>query len=407
MYDANSSKIGCSLILSNKLITEIKAMREKDNIAITEFLTTPLYVSLLFCSYKYKPVIPRRKDLFYSQVFEALFETHDLSKETGYVRSKESGLDITDFSIILRRLAFWCLKNNGRLEFSRSELEKALTEITGKIKGLNVKPIKFISDLTYSVPLFIKEGGLYRWSHKSLMEYFCAEFVCIEVKEKRDDLLLRMYDSESTVKFKNIIELCSDIDYDSFRKSILNKCLKDYFRHSEKTNNISKLSQSDKEIWTSISFFSDLHLLLTPYSHTNLGDFDMVDGDSFANNSFENSFIGFRDYVTHITYPTSLRSTVFEILRLRNPDYFFKEKDYYNRMHLDIFNIPEGMLISTKNGRLEQLSDDVIYDVIGVILQFRHTLLVPVMHMQAAQKILSDIKFDTSNGVNDLLEGFD
>lgn len=110
LYDVNSAKVGNSLTLSSKLISEIKLMRHKDNNTILEFLTTPLYVSLLFCSYTYKPIIPRRKDLFYSQVFEALFETHDLSKETGYVRRKASGLDITEFSIILRRLAFWCLK---------------------------------------------------------------------------------------------------------------------------------------------------------------------------------------------------------------------------------------------------------------------------------------------------------
>lgn len=128
-------------------------------------------------------------------------------------------------------------KNNGRLEFSRSELESVLTDITGKLKGISVKPILFINDLTYSVPLFIKEGALYRWSHKSLMEYFCAEFICIEVKEDRDSLLLKLYNSNSAVKFKNIIELCSDIDYASFRKSILHKCLIEYVEHSEKIKN--------------------------------------------------------------------------------------------------------------------------------------------------------------------------
>lgn len=407
LYDANSSKIGNSLILSNKLISEIKSMKEKDNSAIIDFLTTPLYVSLLFCSYKYKPVIPRRKDLFYSQVFEALFETHDLSKETGYVRRKESGLDITDFSIILRRLAFWCLKNNGRLEFSRGELENALTEITGKLKGVSVKPITFISDLTYSVPLFIKEGALYRWSHKSLMEYFCAEFICIEVKDKRDELLLKMYESNSSVKFKNIIELCSDIDYDSFRKSILNQSLHEYFSHSEKITSFSHLSENDKEIWTSISFFSDLRLLLTPYSHTSLGDFDIAEDEDTTNKSFENSFIGFHDYVTHITYPTSLRSTVFEVLRLRNPESFFREKDYYNRLYFDALKLPENVIISTINGEVKSFSNDIIPDIIGIILQFRHTLVIPVIHRQAATRVLHDITLDTSNGVNDLLEGFD
>ncbi|MEI7188069.1 hypothetical protein [Dickeya dianthicola] len=407
LYDANSSKLGNSLILSNKLISEIKLMREKDNTAILEFLTTPLYVSLLFCSYKYKPVIPRRKDLFYSQVFEALFETHDLSKETGYVRRKESGLDITDFSIILRRLAFWCLKSNGRLEFSRAELESVLTDITGKLKGISVKPIAFINDLTYSVPLFIKEGALYRWSHKSLMEYFCAEFICIEVKDKRDELLLKMYESNSSVKFKNIIELCSDIDYDSFRKSILNKCLIEYLEQLQKLKNLDFLSECDKEIWASVSFFSDLNLLLTPYGNANLGDFDAFNENVFQHNTFENSFIGFRDYITHITYSISLKSTVFEILRLRSPEYFFREKDYFNRLSFETLKLPENATISTKNGGIQVFNNDIIPDIIGVLLQFRHALMIPVIYRLAAIKVLDDITLDTSNGVNDLLDGFD
>ncbi|MDC9753361.1 NACHT domain-containing protein [Proteus mirabilis] len=413
LYDINLVKRGSSLILSNKLITEIKLMREKENNTILEFLTTPLYVSLLFCSYRYKPVIPRRKDLFYSQVFEALFETHDLSKETGYVREKSSGLDITDFSIILRRLAFWCLKNNGKLEFSRAELESILTNITEKLKGVNVKPIYFINDLTYSVPLFIKEGALYRWSHKSLMEYFSAEFICIEVKDKRDDLLLKLYESGSAVKYKNIIELCSDIDYASFRKSILRKCLTEYFEHLEKLEDLDFLDDCNKEIWASISFFSDLKLLLIPYSNANLGDLNILDNvyvfeeSDFSHSSFENNFIGFREYITHITYPVSLKNTVFDILRLKNNEYFFKEKDYYNRLSLDSLKIPENVMISTNSGYVKGYSNDIIPDIISILLQFRHTLTIPVIYKSLAMKALDDIVSDTSNGVNDLLEGFD
>lgn len=413
LYDINLVKRGNRLILSNKLITEIKLMREKENNTILEFLTTPLYVSLLFCSYRYKPVIPRRKDLFYSQVFEALFETHDLSKETGYVREKSSGLDITDFSIILRRLAFWCLKNNGKLEFSRAELESILTNITEKLKGVNVKPISFINDLTYSVPLFIKEGALYRWSHKSLMEYFSAEFICIEVKDKRDDLLLKLYESGSAVKYKNIIELCSDIDYASFRKSILRKCLTEYFEHLEKLEDLDFLDDCNKEIWASISFFSDLKLLLTPYSNANLGDLNILDNvyvfeeSDFSHSSFENNFIGFREYITHITYPVSLKNTVFDILRLKNNEYFFKEKGYYNRLSLDSLKIPENVMISTNSGYVKGYSNDIIPDIISILLQFRHTLTIPVIYKSLAMKALDDIVSDTSNGVNDLLEGFD
>lgn len=328
LYDANSYNIGNSLFLSKKLISEIELIRNKDSISILEFLTTPLYVSLLFCSYKYKPVIPRRKDLFYSQVFEALFETHDLSKETGYVRKKKSGLDITEFSILLRRLAFWCLKNNGKLEFSRSEFEMVMSEISSKLKGITFKPDYFINDLIYAVPIFIKEGALFRWSHKSLMEYFCAEFICIDVKDKREDLLLKIYESNSSLKYKNILELCSDIDYNSFRKSVLRKCLEDYSSHYHNVIENLKINNVDKEIWSCVTFFSDVTMMLTSYSNTNLSDFDVNPEEREIANAFENTFIGFRDYLTHITYPVTLRNTVFEILRWRHNEYFYKEKDF-------------------------------------------------------------------------------
>ncbi|WGK59378.1 hypothetical protein [Pantoea sp. SS70] len=406
IYDSNSSGYKGGLSLSKKLISEIKGMRVKDHGTILEFLTTPLYVSLLFCSYKFKPVIPRRKDLFYSQVFEALFETHDLSKEIGYVRRKHSGLDITEFSLILRRLAFWCLKNKGVLEFTRSQLENVISEITDKITGIKVKPLQFIKDLIYSVPLFVKEGSLYRWSHKSLMEYFCAEFICVDIKDGRDTILLKMYESNSPEHFKNIIELCSDLDFSSFRKVILNKCLNDYFIHMNSISGVCHLSENDKSIWACITFFSDLKLMLTPYCNANLGDFDIHNKDTFTENSFEHNFIGFRDYITHITFPISLKSTVFEIFRWKSPESFFSETEYYNRRENDLIKLPENTVIEGIKGGVKGCDNNAIQDIISVFLQFRHSLLVPVIHSAHAQSTLDSIRFDASNGVNDLLAGF-
>jgi len=406
LYDANSFNIGNSLVLSKKLINEIELMRNRDNINIVDFLTTPLYVSLLFYSYKHKPVIPRRKDLFYSQVFEALFEMHDLSKETGYVRQKQSGLDITEFSILLRRLAFWCLRKNGKLEFTRSELEFAILEISSNLQGITFRPNHFINDLIYSVPVFIKEGALFRWSHKSLMEYFCAEFICIEVKDKRDSLLLKIYESNDTLQYKNILELCSDIDYSSFRKSVLRKCLEDYQLHYQRILKNPNVDDIHKEIWSNVTFFSDVSLMITSYSNANLEDFELNLEDKEKTSIFENTFIGFRDYITHITYPVSLKNTVFEILRWRNNEFFYKERDFYKRSDVELISMPENIVIQCKNGQLENCNDSAIPELISILLQFRHTLTIPVIRYQSAEKVLADICFDESNGVNALLEGF-
>lgn len=406
LYDANSFNIGNSLTLSKKLISEIEQMRDKDSISILEFLTTPLYVSLLFSSYKYKPVIPRRKDLFYSQVFESLFETHDLSKETGYVRRKQSGLDITEFSLLLRRLAFWCVKNNGKIEFTRLELESILIDITSKLKGIEVKPALFVKDLIYAVPLFIKEGALYRWSHKSLMEYFCAEFICTDVKENREMLLLKLFEINSVLVYKNILELCSDIDYSTFRQSVLKKCLNDYLIHMAKIKNELQLNDRDLEIWASISFFSNLSMVLTPYINANLGDFEKNNDEHERLSTFENTFIGFQDYITHITYPLSLRNTVLEILRWRHAEYFYKEKDFYTRPDVEKVSLPEDKIIECNDGLVVNYTNELIPEIISVLLHFRHTLTIPVIKYSSAVKVLKDISDDKSNGIDALLDGF-
>lgn len=154
------------------------------------------------------------------------------------------------------------------------------------------------------------------------MEYFCAEFICIDIKDGRDAVLLKMYESNSPEHFKNILELCSDLDFSSFRKVVLKKCLMDYFSHVENMKGAGFLSENDSSIWACITFFSDLKLMLTPYCNANLGDFDIHNRDTFTENSFEHNFIGFREYITHITFPVTLKSTVFEIFRWKMPEAF-------------------------------------------------------------------------------------
>lgn len=409
LYDAASFAIRNQFFLSKKLISEIESMRNKES--IIEFLTTPLYVSLLFCAYKYKPVIPRKKDLFYSQVYEALFETHDLSKETGYVRKKQSNLDITDFSLILRRLAFWCLKNNGRLEFRRAELEACISDIVSSIKGIHVKPSAFMHDLITSVPLFVREGALYRWSHKSLMEYFSAEFICIEVKEERGDVLLKLYNSNSPMQYKNILELCADIDYTTFRKSVVKTCLEEYTHSLGFISNNNALSDVDKEIWASASFFTDMILKLTPYGNANLSDFTEAFGEETESGdldfpAFENTFIGFRDYITYLTYPESLRNVVFEILKWKHSEYFYNEKKIYDRPECEQLNFAENKNIKVVDGRVIDGSIHMVPSIIDVLLQFRHALSIPIIKPDYALKALRDINADGSNGISELLDGF-
>lgn len=55
---------------------------------INEFLKNPLLVSLLFAAFDFKQTIPLKKHIFYRQVFDAYFDSHDLSKGDSYVHEK-------------------------------------------------------------------------------------------------------------------------------------------------------------------------------------------------------------------------------------------------------------------------------------------------------------------------------
>lgn len=214
---------------SEKLVDGIENSNDG---GLKEFLSTPLYVSLLYCSYRYKTVVPQKKHLFYSQVYDALFESHDLSKDVGYVRPKHSKLDSAEFHRVLRRLGFWCLRNNGKIEFQKDEFEILLGNIIEKISGVDVSASSYSRDLVSTVPLFVKEGATVRWSHKSLMEYFASMFICNDAKIKQNDILLHLYNDRKWSAYQNVFELCADIDYGSFRASIIKAVLEKFSDYS-------------------------------------------------------------------------------------------------------------------------------------------------------------------------------
>lgn len=223
-YDRNGA-------LASKLISGIQS--EPDP-SISEFLTNPLYVSLLYCAYRHKPVIPRRKHLFYSEVYDAMFESHDLTKEPGFQHKKNSGLDSADFHCVLRRLGFWCLSNELRTEFLKDELELILKKIEENLPGVHFSPSAFVKDLTEIVQIFLKEGNRLRWSHKALLEYFAAMFICHDTKGKQILILRKLYKSKAATSYLTTFELCADIDYGAFRVAVVSLLLARFIRYADR-----------------------------------------------------------------------------------------------------------------------------------------------------------------------------
>ncbi len=236
-YDNHGS---VSLLLTKKL-------SEFEMSNVEEFLTNPLLVSLLFTAFEHKQVIPFKKHIFYRQVYDANFESHDLTKGDSYMHEKLSGLDIDDFHRVLRFMGFRCLKLQ-KIEFSKDELLQIITEAQDFCTGLKFRSSDFLKDLLINVPLFSQDGIYYRWSHKSLQEYFAAQFIYLDAKSKQRTILERIYISADLSRFSNILDLYYDIDFKTFRNLFISNIVNEYEVHDLDNYNHVYAGVSDSEI---------------------------------------------------------------------------------------------------------------------------------------------------------------
>lgn len=220
---------------SKPLINIISQQNEMAN--LHEFLSNPLMVSLLYKGYEYKQTIPYKKSLFYRQVFDALFEDHDLIKGGAFVHEKLSLLDSENFHTVLRSLGFITFKL-GKIEYSKDELMECLRDAKN-ITSINFEINNFLKDIIFSVPLFYKEGLFYRWKHKSLQEYFAAQFICVDSKGQQQNLMMKLYNNPNFDNYLNLLDLCYDMDTKTFNKTIIYELLKEiekYFLENNKND---------------------------------------------------------------------------------------------------------------------------------------------------------------------------
>lgn len=206
---------------SGELSAEIISKLEDSTFQnVKEFMSNPLLVSLLYKSYEYKPTIPFKKHIFYRQVYDSLFESHDLTKGGAFLREKHSGLDIEDFHRILRALGFITVKL-GQVEFDKDSLIGLIRDAKMRCPGISPKEADLLKDLLTTVPLFNRDGEYYRWAHKSIQEYFAAQFICVDSKGKQNAILRRMWRSKSNNRYFNVLDLAYDMDYKTFRRTII------------------------------------------------------------------------------------------------------------------------------------------------------------------------------------------
>ena len=210
--------------ISDKLIGSIESNLSE---SIMDFLKNPMLTSLLYRAYDFKKDIPLRKNEFYRQVFEALFMSHDYTKDGYLKREKKSNLAIDDFDKILRYIAF-ITSRVGEVEYTKNKILFYIEKAKDYQRTETFMPSDFFQDILVSVPLFKKDGLSYKWSHKSIQDYFSAKFIWLDIKSNYSVFFESIYKNNRIDKMYNILDILYDLDAKVFVNNLGIRLAKDY-----------------------------------------------------------------------------------------------------------------------------------------------------------------------------------
>lgn len=139
-----------------------------------DFAENPLLLSMMFLTFMRNTSIPNHLVEFYSKAYDALYNIHD-SNDKGYYRRefKTKELDEVTFRLLLWHCCFQTYFKQI-YEFSREQLIFYLEKSISKLNLKNVKARDYLEDLCNIVCIFVEDGDIYRFSHRSFQTYFAA-----------------------------------------------------------------------------------------------------------------------------------------------------------------------------------------------------------------------------------------
>lgn len=233
----------------------ISILQKSEMRPVREFLKNPLLCSLLYRSFEYKQSVPLKKHVFYRQVYDALYDWHDASKDGYNTREKRSGLDIDAFHRMLRVVGFYSVMK-GNVEGDRDTVLGWIRKAKAVCRFNNLSESNFLEDLVRSVPLFVKDGDLYRWSHKSISEYFAAQYICTEGKADQQRTLETIMESSEFMRFTNMLDQIYDVDNNGFMSYLVLPAAKAFKEHWEKSYRQidASISEGEKALRRAVTF---------------------------------------------------------------------------------------------------------------------------------------------------------
>ncbi|WP_416362983.1 NACHT domain-containing protein [Pseudomonas sp. NFX183] len=187
----------------------------------SKFIESPLLVSLLYRTYGVNNSIADKVSTFYDEIYHALYKGHDLINKNGYAREKKSGLGFEDFRKLLRALCHYMMLRTKTSFESLSEADSFINDASKISLAIPTSTSSFLDDLFVAVPLMQRDGTEYKFFHKTLLEYFAAEYIIFNESSRR--LLKKIFESPLASSFAKVFEFLNDMNPLLFESVITQK----------------------------------------------------------------------------------------------------------------------------------------------------------------------------------------
>lgn len=183
------------------------------------FASNPLLLNIMLLTFESHAKVPDNLIDFYENAFSALFNMHDATKDS-YVRDIRSKLSCEEFKNILAHI---CLKTyfQNEFEFTESKLNSYIKDALDKIGFSKCAVSDYKEDLVASVCILVKDGLIYKFSHRSFQEYFAAWYMC-KLTDDNQVILFNEHLKKSFLSSSNIfLPILYNMQKDKFNQIFL------------------------------------------------------------------------------------------------------------------------------------------------------------------------------------------
>lgn len=255
------------------------------------YLQNPLLLSMFILAIYSHPEIPSRKTIFYKNVFDTLYSRHDAHTKGSYPRERFANLEREEYEKILELFSFLA-SFEGRFEFTEEFLTKMFSVIKEQY-SLKYRIQDLITDLRTQISILTLDGFLYSFPHRSMQEYFMANFLSKLKENNKESFYIAIQDMifKSNENFHNFFLMCEELDKISFYKYFVIPTLKSHIEKFQNSGvllvqqyseslNIKLILDSVRKVFIKVTmpFYLEtkgkpVYFLLTYFKKPTTGDF--------------------------------------------------------------------------------------------------------------------------------------